>query len=364
MTERMSLPGIADAVQYKALPVMLMTWYQSHVRPLPWREDPDPYHVWVSEIMLQQTRIEAVMKYYRRFMEELPRPEDLAACESDRLLRLWEGLGYYNRARNLQKAARLIVSEYGGQVPGTYAQLIKLPGFGPYTAGAVASICFQEKVCAIDGNVLRVLSRLRGDETNVLEPRARKSAEVFLQELMADIETPGIFNQALMELGETLCPPKGKPACDICPVRALCTAFRENRQELLPVRIKKTVRKTQELTVLVVRSGAYFALHRRPEEGLLAGMYELPNLSGHRSAQEIADWLKEAGGRVKTVKTLPAARHLFTHIEWQMIGYEVELEEILSQSAEGWEWITQTEERSHHPVPGAFSAYLPYAYEK
>ncbi len=352
-----------ETEHYSAMPFLLTAWYKEHKRLLPWREDPDPYHVWVSEIMLQQTRIEAVIKYYYRFMEALPTVEDLSECDTDRLLRLWEGLGYYNRARNLQKAAQRIVTEYGGQIPRTYDELVKLPGFGPYTAGAVASICFQQKVCAIDGNVLRVLARLRGDETNVLDPKAKRQAEAFLLHLMKYTDDPGEFNQALMELGETLCPPKGHAECTLCPVWQLCTACRENLQDQLPVRIKKTVRRMQELTVLVICCDGKFALRRRPEKGLLAGMYELPNLTGHRSAKEAADWLNEQGYRIRAVKNLPAAKHLFTHIEWHMIGFLVILEEISPRAAEEWEWVSRTEERTLHPVPGAYSAYLPYAYE-
>ena len=231
----------------------LLEWFRENRRPLPWREDREPYHVWVSEIMLQQTRIEAVMRYYTDFMAVLPDIRSLSEIPEEQLLKLWEGLGYYSRARNLQKAAKAVTEQYGGVFPDTYDAIIKLPGIGEYTAGAIASICFNEKTPAVDGNVLRVLARVTGDARNVLDPATKKDFTAGLKQIMP--ETPGEFNEALMELGELVCLPNGAPVCDRCPLRDRCAALRDGLTETLPVREKKTKRRQEEKTVLVIEDG-------------------------------------------------------------------------------------------------------------
>ena len=265
----------------------LLKWFIQNRRMFPWRQDKDPYHVWVSEIMLQQTRIEAAKEYYIRFMKELPDVQSLCDVSQEKLLKLWEGLGYYSRAKNLHKAAKAIVEQYSGHFPDHYRDLLKLSGIGEYTAGAIASICFGEKVPAVDGNVLRVLSRILGSDKNVLLPEVKKEMTALLCAVMP--EEAGDFNEALMELGETVCLPNGAPDCDHCPLQKFCIAYEKDLTKELPVRIKKQTRTTEYMTVLlIVSSQGHIALEKRTEKGLLSGMYQLPNLSGRAEIDSIA----------------------------------------------------------------------------
>ncbi len=304
----------------------LLGWYEKNKRELPWRADKDPYHVWVSEIMLQQTRIEAVMGYYARFLETLPTVEDLAAVCDEKLLKLWEGLGYYSRARNLKKAAQVIVQQYGGAFPQTYEELVQLPGIGAYTAGAIASICFNQPVTAVDGNVLRVLARLTGDRSNVLLPQTKKQAEKVLGSVLPP--ESGAFNEGLMELGETVCLPNGAPLCENCPLKDFCTAFQQNLTAELPVRIKEAKRRREALTVFILQTPqGEIALRRREQSGLLAGLYELPNTQGKLSEQDAAALLNEWGLQAQSMALRPAIKHIFTHIEWQMHPCTVSVKE-------------------------------------
>ena len=258
------------------LPIPLLQWYHENARVLPWRSDPTPYHVWVSEIMLQQTRVAAVLGYYARFMEALPAVADLAAVEEDRLMKLWQGLGYYNRARNLQKAARQIVEEHGGVFPDTYEAIRALAGVGDYTAGAVASIAFGLPEPAVDGNVLRVVSRLTGDGGDITRPDVKKRMGAALREVIP-LDAPGDFNQALMDLGAMVCLPNGEPLCPRCPARGFCAALREGRTAELPVKAAKKARRVEERTVFLIFYQKKVALRRRPAKGLLAGLWEYPN---------------------------------------------------------------------------------------
>ncbi len=344
----------------------LLSWYDKNRRILPWREDPSPYHVWVSEIMLQQTRVEAVKAYYDRFMKALPDIASLAGANDEELLKLWEGLGYYNRARNLKKAAVVIMEEYGGVMPSEYEELLKLPGIGSYTAGAVSSIAYGKRAPAVDGNVLRVLARLKGDGRDISLPAVR--AEI-TKELWRDMESerPGDFNQALMELGALVCIPVGAPRCAECPWEGLCAAHREKKELDFPVKTPKKPRTVEEKTVLVILDENRAALRKRPEGGLLGGMYEFPCLGGHLSGDQVLAYLKGEGLSVLKIEKLPDSRHIFTHKEWRMIGYAVRVDELEKYNAKknaaqkdksGMIFARKQEVREKYPIPSAYSAYL------
>ncbi|MCL2695091.1 MAG: A/G-specific adenine glycosylase [Clostridiales bacterium] len=294
----------------------LVAWYQANKRDFPWRETRDPYAIWLSEIMLQQTRTTAVIPYYERFLAALPTVGDLARVDEDALLRLWQGLGYYSRARNLQRAAVKIETELGGAFPNTYEGLLALPGVGPYTAGAIASIAFGQTVPAVDGNVLRVWARLRNcfDDITQTAVKARVTRE--LAEIMP--QRAGDFNQALMELGAVVCLPIGAPRCESCPVRAFCKAFAAGTVEQLPVRTKKKPRKKERYTVFVLQNEGSFVVQKRPKTGLLASLYQLPHTVGFLTQEEIAAWLTAFGARPVGELAVYSCTHIFTHIEWEM----------------------------------------------
>ncbi len=254
----------------------IVEWYQKQEKTLPWKQDKEPYHIWVSEIMLQQTRIEAVKKYYTRFMKELPTIHDLAIVPEEKLLKLWEGLGYYSRARNLKKAAIQIEQEYNGKIPTSYTELLKLLGIGEYTAGAIASISYKEKVPAVDGNVLRVVSRVLASKEDVLLPETKRKITKKLLEIMPN--EPGDFNEGLMELGEKICLPNTVPLCEICPIQEICMANKENLINEIPVRIKKQKRKVENKTVFILKYKNEIAIKKREKTGILANLYEFPNV--------------------------------------------------------------------------------------
>ena len=305
----------------------LLKWYDGHRRVLPWRENPAPYRVWVSEIMLQQTRVEAVKPYFERFMEALPGIPELAQAPEDKLLKLWEGLGYYNRARNLQKAAQAIMAKYGGRMPDSREELLKLPGIGSYTAGAVASIAYGRAVPAVDGNVLRVISRYRADGRDMLNDKVRKSVEEDLKAVMPK-DRPGDFNQALMELGAVVCIPNGAPKCGECPWESSCKAHIEGRETEFPKKAAKKARSNKKKTILVIQDAMRAAIRKRPAKGMLAGMYEFPSEEGHLGQEEVLALLKEKGLHPLRIQKLPDSRHVFTHKEWDMIGYAVRVDEL------------------------------------
>ena len=342
---------------------LLIDWYRQNRRDLPWRQSRDPYRVLVSEIMLQQTRAETVKPYFHRFLATLPTVEALAGADEPTLLKLWEGLGYYSRVRNLQKAARAVMEHHGGVIPADFDALLKLPGVGLYTAGAVASIAFGIPVPAVDGNVLRVLARLTGDDTDILSPAAKKTAEATLAPLVPS-DAAGDFTQSLIELGALVCTP-GEPKCGDCPLHLLCAAHREGRERDLPVRLAKTKRRVEERTVLVIRctSGEaaavrHIALRKRPAEGLLGGLYEFPCMEGHATPEEAGKYLTALGLTVGEITPLPAAKHLFSHIEWRMIGYAVEVAEIAT--VEDWFFAEAEETDGIYAIPSAYSAYRGY----
>ena len=303
-----------------ALTAPLLTWYDLNGRTLPWRSVVTPYRTWVSEIMLQQTRVSAVIPYFERFMAELPDAAALATVPEERLLKLWEGLGYYSRARNLQKAAKVIVSDFGGELPRTCASLKTLPGIGDYTAAAIASINFGEPVAAVDGNLLRVTARVSGCADDIMDARVRKQFTAHLNDAI-DLARPGAYNQAMMDLGATVCLPNGAPLCEKCPARAFCAAYQNGMTDVLPVRAAKKPRRVEERTVfLLVRDGR-LALRKRPAKGLLAGLWELPNVPGNLDEAGAAITLAQWGLTARTLTPVGAAKHIFSHVEWDMHGY-------------------------------------------
>lgn len=338
----------------------LLKWYDSGRRVLPWREDPSPYHVWVSEIMLQQTRVEAVKPYYDRFMQALPDIEHLAAAEEEELLKLWEGLGYYNRVRNLNKAARMVMEEYGGDMPSEYEELVRLPGIGSYTAGAISSIAYGKSVPAVDGNVLRVLTRLRCDERDIMQQSVRRQIEEELKPIIP-AERAGDFNQALMELGATVCVPNGIPHCEECPWQKLCQAHERGEELNFPHKAPKKPRAIEEKTVLIVRDNSRTALRKRENSGLLAGMYEFPCLEGKLSAKQVLSYLKQEGLSVLKIEKLKESRHIFSHKEWHMIGYMVRVDELAPRIGnEKLHFVEKNETKSRYPIPSAYAAYMEY----
>ncbi len=298
----------------------LLAWYDAVRRPLPWRLDPTPYRVWVSEIMLQQTRVEAVKPYFARFMEALPTVASLAACDPERLNKLWEGLGYYSRVRNMQKAAEIVMREYDGVIPDTVEQLLALPGIGSYTAGAIASFAYGVRAAAVDGNVLRVLSRVTADERNILDPAVKRDYEAAINAAIPE-ERPGDYNQALIEVGATVCGPNQPPDCTACPLASVCRAYKEGKTDVIPVRVKKKARRIEDKTVLLIRDGTHTLIHRRPARGLLAGLYEFPSLARHVSQEEAVRYVRALGLEPLRAEKLPSAKHIFTHIEWHMDGF-------------------------------------------
>lgn len=347
------IPVVVDSLDLIAKP--LLTWYDSGRRILPWREDPTPYHVWLSEIMLQQTRVEAVKPYYDRFICRLPDIESLASVEEEELLKLWEGLGYYNRARNLKKSAIQISTEYGGKMPEDYDKLMELTGVGSYTAGAIASIAFGKPVPAVDGNVLRILSRLRADDRDIMDAKVKKAIE---EELRAVIpkERPGDFNQALMELGATVCVPNGSPKCGQCPWKEICQAKRQGNASEYPKKRAKKARSIEKKTVLLIQYEQRIALNKRPSEGLLAGMYEFPSIEGHQEEKKVIAYLKQLGVMPLRIRRLEPAKHIFTHKEWHMTGYYIRVDDLTGMGE--YVFVDPAEIKNKYPVPSAYAAYM------
>lgn len=330
----------------------LLRWFQENKRDLPWRRDQDAYHVWLSEIMLQQTRVEAVIPYYERFLAVCPDVRALAALEEERLFKLWEGLGYYSRARNLHKAARTVCAEYGGRFPADYAALRALPGVGDYTAGAVGSIAFGLPVPAVDGNVLRVFARLTDDARPIDEAKVKRDITETVRALLPEGQS-GDFNQALMELGATVCLPNGAPRCGACPCAPWCAGYHAGTAAALPHRAPKKARRIEERTVFVLRAGDKVALRRRPDRGLLAGLWEFPAYEGKLSPDAARDKLREDGFAVREMLSLRPAKHVFSHIEWHMTGYYAELD----AAREGLTWVTPAALHGEYALPSAFRAF-------
>ena len=345
----------------KQLQERLLLWFDKSKRVLPWRENPTPYRVWISEIMLQQTRVEAVKPYFERFIKALPDISALAECTEETLLKLWEGLGYYNRARNLKKAALCVVESGRKTLPETYEELIALPGIGSYTAGAIASIACGECFPAVDGNVLRVLSRVFLYEKDILSQKTKREMEALVRGLLPK-KRPGDFNQALMELGAVVCVPNGSPNCEVCPLQSLCGALKENKIRELPVKAKKAKRKVEEKTVFLLQTDKKVALHKRDSKGLLAGLYEFPNAVGHLSQEEALKWVKEQGLEPIYIEPLEEAKHIFSHVEWHMKAYGVLLSGWKESAAKknSYLFIEPEETKTKYPIPAAFLAYARY----
>ena len=362
---------------------LVCRWFEKNGRSLPWRETSDPYRIWLSEIMLQQTRIEAVIPYYRRFLEAFPDPAALADAPDDRLMKLWEGLGYYSRAWNLKKAAQIVVRDYGGSLPPDAGLLRRLPGIGEYTAGAVASVAFGLPEPAVDGNVMRVLSRLAAVEEDVTLPAAKRIFSDALRRIYPMGREAALFTEGLMELGEVVCPPAGEPDCAVCPLRELCLARAAGEISRYPVRSPKKERRVEHLTVFLLRTGdGRTLLRRRPAEGLLGGLWEFPHLEGRivltghtgqiplcpsdqpagEAAEpgEVLGWLLpgiEASAAADPV-FLGEAKHLFTHVEWRMTGYEIPLAEASLPASADEIWAKPAEIRGELAVPTAFRAWV------
>lgn len=343
----------------KQLPEPVVTWFRANKRELPWREHPDAYRVWVSEIMLQQTRVEAVKSYYHRFLEALPDVKALAEAEEDQLLKLWEGLGYYNRVRNMQKAATQIMVDYGGEFPQTYEEILSLTGIGSYTAGAISSFAFGLAKPAVDGNVLRVISRITGSDRDIMKQSVRKRMETLLEQVIpADASSD--FNQGLIEIGAIVCVPNGEPKCQECPAKEFCVAHKKGIEMELPVKKKAAARRIEKRTVLIFRDGETRGIRKRPTKGLLAGLYELPGVDGHLTMEEAIEYSKKIGLTPVRVKEAGEAKHVFSHVEWHMIGYQIQVDELEESCTEDMIFAHPEEIQQRYPIPSAFEKYMKY----
>lgn len=341
----------------------LLSWYRANKRILPWRDKNNAYYTWVSEIMLQQTRVEAVKPYFERFITVLPDIPALAACPEEKLMKLWEGLGYYNRVRNMQQAAITVVQEYNGKLPEFFSALLSLKGIGSYTAGAVASIAYGIPVPAVDGNVLRVISRITESSGDIMKQSVRKKMETDLQEIMPK-DCPGDFNQALMELGAVICVPNGQAKCESCPVAGLCQAFCHGTVDALPVKAAKKARTIEERTVFVIQDGERTAIRKRPSKGLLASLYELPNIPGCLSKEEALEYVEEQKLEPLHIEELPPAKHIFSHIEWRMKAYRIRVSSLETPASEKLLFVDKKQSEKKYTIPSAFGAYVKYMKEE
>lgn len=336
----------------QALPERLLPWFEVHRRDLPWRRDREPYHVWLSEIMLQQTRVEAVRGYYERFLQRLPTIEALASAEENELLKLWEGLGYYSRVRNLQKAAKIIVCDYGGVFPREYDKVHALPGIGAYTAGAILSICFEQPTPAVDGNVLRVVSRFLASDAPIGEERVKHGTARELEKYYPAGRC-GDFTQALMELGATVCVPNGAPLCGACPLADLCKANREGTQERYPVKTAKKPRRVEHRTVFFLQCGDRIAVCKRPKTGLLAGLWQLPDAAGELTVPDMLRQAENWGVRPRNIRKTVQRTHIFTHVEWKLTCCYLDC----AQENE-FTWVTRRELEETIGLPTAYRQFL------
>lgn len=340
-----------------ALVEPLCLWYEKNKRSMPWREDATPYHVWLSEIMLQQTRIEAAKAYYIRFTERLPDVQALADVPEEELMKLWEGLGYYNRARNLQKAAKLLVERYDGCLPASYDLLLELPGIGNYTAGAIASIAYGLPAPAVDGNVLRVAMRYLNCDDDIMKQSVRRQMEKAIMAVIPK-EMPGEFNQALMELGEVICLPNGKPLCESCPLADTCQGHAAGREMELPVKPEKKSRRIEKKTILILEWKGRLGIKKRPENGLLAGLWEFPAMDGFQTISQLQKYLQEQGVTEAKVKRLQGGKHIFSHVEWHMRGYRIELTQEPQDFVSELVWLEKEQLKNEYAIPVAFHKFL------
>ncbi len=334
---------------FTKLPEALLPWYDKSHRDLPWRGEKDPYRIWLSEIMLQQTRVEAVKGYYARFLEAVPNIKTLAEADDELLHKLWQGLGYYSRVRNLKKAAQQVVQRHKGVFPGEYADVLALSGIGSYTAGAICSIAFDLPTPAVDGNVLRVTARLWDDHTPIdkLKPAVQSALEEIYPARAGD------FTQALMELGATVCGPNRKPDCGNCPCKSFCLGYIRGRAEELPVRTPKKERKIEEKTVFILSCDGHYALEKRPDKGLLAGLWQFPNVSGKLEIHDAISTVEKMGLKPAEIIKQVERKHIFTHIEWDMCGVYVEIRERTG----AFVWLTAEEIDRNAALPTAFRKF-------
>ncbi|MDO4647220.1 MAG: A/G-specific adenine glycosylase [Eubacteriales bacterium] len=337
----------------------LLKWYDQNKRSLPWRDKNNGYYTWVSEIMLQQTRVEAVKPYFERFVTALPDIEALSECPEDQLLKLWEGLGYYSRVRNLQAAAKDMKQRFQCQLPADYDDLLSLKGIGRYTAGAIASIAYGIPVPAVDGNVLRVISRITESREDITKDAVKKAVETSLAEIIPK-DRPGDFNQALMELGAVICVPNGPAKCSECPVSGFCLACKHGTQADIPVKKQKKPRVKEERTVYVIQDGSRTLIRKRPSKGLLAGLYELPNSLGYKTSEEVLKDVEKMGFVPMHIQKLPEAKHIFSHIEWQMQAYRIRVADADAVRGENWFLVDRGESEESYAIPSAFAAYTKY----
>ena len=334
------------------LSTLLLAWYQENKRDLPWRRDQDPYHVWISEIMLQQTRIEAVIPYYERFMKRIPSIHDLAVISEDELLKLWEGLGYYNRARNLKKAAQMIEEEYHGIFPNHYDDILKLPGIGEYTASAIASICFSLATPTVDGNVMRLFTRLNEDSRNVDLASTKKQIREELVPLMP--KDTGSFNEAMMELGEVICIPNGDARCEICPLKSICKSYNHQSWQNYPIRSEKKKQKELFYTVFLYSYQGKFAICKREKEQLLKNMWQFPNVLGKMTLKEIRLYLEKEHIDYQSIRKSISHTHVFTHQIWHMQAYLI----TLNNPIDGYLFETSKNMKEKYAIPTAFQPFL------
>lgn len=332
----------------------LSAWYRENRRSLPWRDSPTPYHVWLSEVMLQQTRIAAVIPYYHRFLAAFPTVEALAAADDGTLMKLWEGLGYYSRARNLKAAAVRIVEAHGGELPADYGALLSLPGIGEYTAGAIASIAFGLPEPAVDGNVLRVIMRLCNCHDDISLPDTKKRVTEALRAVYPTGDEAGILTQAIMELGENVCIPAGRPRCMDCPLSPLCLGLAANTVDELPRKAPKKPRRIEEKTVFLIRCGDRYAVRLRPRGGLLGGLWEFPSVEGALTPEAATEAVRAMGVDVLDCRDAGRAKHIFTHVEWHMTGYLVTCD----TPPRGMAFVTAEEIARQYAIPRAFSYFV------
>lgn len=325
LLRRQQVKANIDNFPIESFQISLIEWFEEHQRDLPWRRDQDPYKVWVSEIMLQQTKVDTVIPYFNNFIKQFPTINDLSVAEEERVLKAWEGLGYYSRARNLQAAVREVQETYGGVVPTTKEEISKLKGVGPYTAGAILSIAYNKPEPAVDGNVMRVMSRVLLIEEDIAKASTRRIFEEALREIISN-KKPSQFNQGLMELGALVCTPTS-PGCLLCPVREYCRAYHEGMEKSLPVKSKKQKVSHKNMAALVLTNEEGSVLiHRRPSKGLLAKMWEFPNVevaSKEEGEHQLINYFKEQfQAEVKINKKVQQVEHVFSHLIWDIDVYE------------------------------------------
>jgi len=326
----------------------LLSWYEQSKRVLPWRDNPTPYRVWISEIMLQQTRVEAVIPYFNRFIEQLPDVYALSDAEDDVLNKLWEGLGYYSRVRNLKKAAIQIVEHFNGDIPDNQKDLESLPGIGNYTSGAILSIAYQQHYTAVDGNVLRVFARLTVNRENIKDPSTKKEIKKLVLSLLP-IDRVGDFNQGLMEIGAKVCLPNGMPLCAVCPLQIFCKSYKQSIVHEIPAKQMKKPRRIEKKTVLIMSHKSTYAIEQRINKGLLAGLYQFPLLDGHVTLEEIKTKFKKAENILK----IESSKHIFTHLEWEMEAYSMSF----TSNINNYVWVNKDEIENIYSIPNAFQKY-------